>query len=447
MIPLQQLSRRFSLAVGFSLASKIASFVVQLLAVPFAISYCGVDTYVLYVQLVALSLGPCVLILRLGPRFVGVVSILYTEKNYSDLSDVIRRGFQVTAFSAIIAAGFMLILPFSPWSIVAFESRDVFIGFSIIGLSYILNAFLNYFESIQTGFQETYLVAFSYTLSSITCCVLLFVLLPICSNLVTFVLILHVVPAFSRSLQVFTFAIRNQDLLHRQSQEKGISPPVLSDAFGYTMMTGACMYVGFQAPMLMLIANSSESAVRQFITLAFQFILQALGVMGIVFVPMVPVLANAWKSHDHIILKRYRRIVFCLVIIAGVFSTVCSSVAAIHFGNEAFLSAYRLILAISTVGGFFCVIAWEQFLAVYLLATSVHSKSSVVYKLSLVRSVVSFLCVSIAIYFGANLYAMFFMSIAYALCSCLPMQVMIEKNSFSVKMPALVGLKNTDTTG
>lgn len=420
-------NRRFLMAVVFSIASKVASMGVQLLAIPIAISYCGMSTYVLYVQMVALSLGPCVFLLRLGPRFVGIVSILHSEGNYSQLAAVAKKGLLLTAFACVAVSLIAAAVPFVPRFEGFFRYRDVSIGFAILSFATLIGGLLQSVEAVQSGMHETHLISACYTISNVLCSLLLVTVIPIFANLLSLILVLHVIPLVSRSILAASFLFRHRNHFFSVAPQVERKNSVGLDALSYTLMSGFCSYLGFQAPMLALSSSSSELGVSQVLTLAFQFTLQALGLLGIVFVPMVPVMASAWNSSDFKLLARYRKSIILIVFGATFVGAAVGIVLGLLSLKDLNVTEGQLISIVASAGVFLSVLALEQFLTTYLLTTSSLNDSVWVYALTCVRSILVLGMAMIAIRLGLHLYAMFMMALVILLTACMPMQLMIYR--------------------
>ncbi len=419
-------NRRFLLAVVFSIISKVVSFGVQVMAIPIAISYCGMSTYVLYVQTVAVSLGPCVLLLRLGPRFVGIISILHSNGDSGQLTMTTRKGLYYTIIACGVAGSVTVAVLFSPKFQFFSQQPEVKLAFIILGCSSLVGGLFQSIEAIQSGMHETHLISASYTISNVLSILLIVTAIPVFANLISLVIVLHVVPLISRTIFAISFLFRHRENLFTLSGVNRTDHSILLDAVNYTFMSGFCAYLGFQAPFLALTSTSMEVGVSQILTLAFQFSLQALGLLGIVFVPMVPVMANAWNSGDLMLLASYRRNILFIIFGSVFVGMAVGTIAGLWSLSFLNISRFQLISAVVSAGAFLGILGLEQFLTTYLLTIASGTVALRVYVITCLRSILVFCTALTAIVFGLHLYAMSLMAVVIAITSCLPMHLILK---------------------
>jgi hypothetical protein len=418
------LHRSFLTSVGFSLISKVASVGVQFLAIPVAIASCGMATYVLYVQMVALTLGPCVFLIRLGPRFVGIIAVHFSNRDYSQLVAVARKGWLLTALASLLVCCAIAITPFVPSFKTYFSQQGVLEGFAILSFATLFGGILQSVEAVQLGMHESHFISACYAISNILCGVLLITAVPVFANLLSLILVLHVTPLLARTILAILFFARHRKHFLCNLLQIHQSQPIVLDAVSYTFIAGFCSYLGFQAPMLSL-TSSAPLGESQTLALAFQFTLQGLGLMGVVFVPIVPIFADCLNSGNLKQLRRYQVNILLTVLGATFVGTACGIGCGLLARENLNVTEGQLIAIVVSAGFFLGALGLEQFLSTFLLATSSTNESFRVYSLTFLRSLLTFGVAMIAIHLGLHLSAMLLMAIVVLLSTCLPLQLTI----------------------
>lgn len=297
-------TRRLTLALGTSIVAKALAAVVQLVAIPLVINRLGVQSYVAYAAMIAVSAWPGLITLRHGPAFVGRVSQLVAQAKLTDVRRLVWSGaIAVTATAtagAAITGTLLIVLPL----------RDVLLldagvdGFGLVGALAILiclnlmQAPLAPLEEAQAGMQENHILNLrDLAANALTLPLMVFgfrywpsfVFLAVAMNVpraamrfVNALLLMKRHPALRPSPQAFA-------LKHYL--------PLALDGAAFTLAAGASAYLCHQAPVLfgarLLDADATAS-----LAATLQLLLQAFAVVAFLAVPMIPAVRDALARDD-----------------------------------------------------------------------------------------------------------------------------------------------------
>lgn len=312
--------RRLVLGLGTSIVSKIAAFVTQILAIPIALKYCGANTYALYLGLVALSLGPSVVLVRFGPDFVARISKLQHLHDSTLLAATFKTALKMTLATCLaalsVAIGVVWFLPLGDYLDRLAETGNVSLQPIVLLVSIsIIGGLFATIESVQAGLHETHMLFVRSTISNVISAVFVFVVVPRNPSLLTLICTFQVIPFLTRLVNAIYFISRNWDLLSKTGTSGAPVSSLLADAFAFTVMSGVCAYLAFQAPILYLSAESG--ALGSLYAISLHLVLQVQGVVLVIVAPVVPALASAYASGDRVVVQRYWRFAVYGVTVVG----------------------------------------------------------------------------------------------------------------------------------
>lgn len=416
-------NRRFTLGVVTSILSKAAAFGTQILAIPIAVRYCGLDTYALYLSLVAASLAPSILLLRLGPSFIARVAGHHQLRDRKALSAEFRNSIGLTLLNCI-AAGLLSAAALYWLPITQFFSGLTQPGINVLPALVLLSA-LNIvgclfatIESFQAGLHETHMLYARSTISNVISLFLLLVIVPISPTLLTLVVILQVVPFLTRLANALLFMWRQRSILSHPSS--GYPTNILSDALRFTFTVGFCAYVGFQAPLLIL-TTQTDVARAGFYAVAMQLVLQLQGLITVAMAPTIPALANAISAGEMYMVTRVKRWTMWAINALGLLA-VPTAVFISSWSTPATELSYEARLVISVSAAlFFWSIAFENFLFTFLLATRGGRSSELIYRSQTVRSLLVAFAAIVLTSLRLDLWALIAMALAGLIAAIVPL--------------------------
>lgn len=416
-------NRRFILGLASSLVSKSAAFATQIIAIPVAIGYCGLDTYALYLSLVAASLAPAILLLRLGPSFVASVARFHQVDNQIALATHFRNSIGLTLVNCL-AAGLLSIaafylLPLDKYFAGLSRGVDsVRPALFLLSSLSILGCFFSTVESFQAGLHETHVLNARSVVSNILACVCLFTLLPFYPTVIGLIVVLQAIPFSTRFLNASLFIWRQRSTL-LQSQ---LSMPtkILGDSLRYTFTAGFCAYAGFQAPLLILTTQTDGRRAALY-AIALQLVLQLQGVVAVMLAPTIPAIANAQESGESATVNNIRRGTMWAINAMGILAIVVSIFLCNWISPATELSHLsKLIIAISSAI-FFWSMAFESFLFTYILTVGTASVRNSVYIFQAIRGLLVTLVAFLLTISGLDVWAISAMAACGILAAIIPL--------------------------
>ncbi len=421
-------NQRYVFAVGGSIISKGLAFATQVLAIPIAIHWCGLPTYTLYLSLVAASLAPTMLLLRLGPKYVGMIATLHSTNDSNGIAAYFWKGMVLTTVSCLLAflASMALIAIPNASSIFAGLTLDtvslplaLLCGVSIIG------GFCQTIEQVQCGFHETHYINLRAGVANVISCATLLTFVPLFPNVITLIVALQVIPLISRIVNSAIFILRYR-VVFKDFRPQVCRVAVLSDALKFTFVAGFCAYMGVQAPLLLLATQTRSAEIAHASALSLQIVLQLLSIAGFLLVPSIPAIASAWAAADYESVRRYKngisRILHGLCLIVVLTGFISGSLLSFKLG----LQPQQGIILFGAAGLFFSVNAIEQFYFTHLLTIPNPVNASIIYAIVGAKSILIFMAALISVTVGAELYTLLIASLVAFVSSVVPLAALVQ---------------------
>lgn len=313
-------TRRLTLALGTSIVAKALAAVVQLVAIPLVIRGLGVQSYVAYAAMLAVSAWPSLITLRHGPAFVGRVAHLVADAKLAHVRRLVWSGaIAVTATATVGAAITAILLLMLPLTDVlplgaGVDGFGLLCALAVLICLNLMQAPLAPLEEAQAGMQENYILNLRDLAANLLTLPLMvfgfrqwpsFVFLVAAMNLpratMRFVnagLLMKRHPALRPTTQAFAL----KDYL-----------PLALDGAAFTLAAGASAYLCHQAPILfgarMLDADATAS-----LAATLQLLLQAFAVVTFLTVPVIPAVRDALARRDIAWARRaISRVLWCIV--------------------------------------------------------------------------------------------------------------------------------------
>ncbi len=293
-------SNRYFLAVCALLFSKGIAYIGRLISLPLALYYCGVEEFALFSFVVALSAIPGMVLVRLGPRFIGYIAHCNSNNNYSGIAWLVRQGCLLSIYGAcifaIIAVIFLAISEQFGFASVFAKSKEV--KFSLFLLMFInfVQTFLLVFENLQVGMNETHLAAGRNSLASVISCCGTLLLIPIFPTCLALVGVLHGIPLIARVLFAIYLWRRYSFVFSTKPVKPSFVESLSLDAAKNTLMSGLVAFLLVQSPLLIVMGIGESTPDVHITVIALQFTLQFFGLMSILVVPAIPALTSRLKS-------------------------------------------------------------------------------------------------------------------------------------------------------
>jgi hypothetical protein len=416
------------LGIASSLVSKGAAVATQLLAIPVAVHFCGLSTYAHYLNLVAASLAPSVLLLRFGPNFIGSVSQAHLYNDTAALTSQFQQSLKLTLINCLLATTLAAlcfsILPLETYFAGSSTGNiDTTLVLSVLAAMNIAGGVFSTVEAYQSGLHETHVLYFRSTISNIISATLLFTVIPSYPSIISLIAVLQVVPFLTRFSNCVYFCARRLDIVMSQHGSKAAD--IMRDAFGYTIVTGLCAYLSFQVPLLALTSNSQYAA-ASLVAVAMQSVLQLHGLVAVMLVPGIPAVTCAVASGDTEVVHKIWRGAIIAINTAGFATTVAGVMTGVLVALPYEISRHAATAILLGAGVLFWVTAVESFLLTFLLSTTAASCRTFAYKVVAVKSLAIACCAVLLSSLGVEIYALLAMAACVLLLSALPLRKVLQ---------------------
>ena len=95
--------RRLSYSLIWSTAARVTTCILQIVSIPIAVKYLGVEGYAAYMAIFAISLAPHAFVLRHGPSLTGPVAVLMATDDWQRIREKLWSAFIPSLLTAIAA--------------------------------------------------------------------------------------------------------------------------------------------------------------------------------------------------------------------------------------------------------------------------------------------------------------------------------------------------------
>jgi hypothetical protein len=404
---------RLKLGICFGLGSKMSAVALQALALPLAIKFCGAELYATYLSLVAASLLPSVLLMRLGPAITARVAKLSGINDQNGLgllfTNSLVLAFSNAGLSAILALIALTTIPVEHILPPTISAQSIYTTLTILACVSIGGAMFMTIETFQAGMHETHTLAIRATVSNILAAIAITAFIPRYPSIYTLILALQLIPFAARIINALAFLRNYHSYFALDKVNRGYLRNLIPDALGYTLVAGLGNYIYYQLPIL-LITTLVYGSIATALTIAIDVLMQSLRGLNIFLSPSIPALADAVASRDF---KAFRRIVAFLIL--GVNATAFLLLSCLFIGSQLLQATFSLsrietyILFLSFFVAFWAI-ATEAVTANAIFASGSHGEVNSAYWRLGLRSIISTAAILMLIAIGrpeSTLLAMF----------------------------------------
>jgi O-antigen/teichoic acid export membrane protein len=418
---------RFRFGVAASGVSKLTALFAKFFAIPIAITYCGSQTYTLYLGLVAASMFPSILLLRMGPPYIARVSRLHQADDFEGLAVAFRASLVLTGFNAILTSIFFvcLILIFPLQALVSSgDGNDVSLVLPLVVLTSttILGGFLSTVEAFQAGLHETHVLSLRATVANVFTAVFLIFLVPVLPGLFSLIFVLQLIPFITRVGNCLLFISRHRRNVFETRFAYADVRELLPDAWGFTFVAGFCGFVGFQLPIL-LVTTIASGPLVSVLAIAFNVILQLISSLSLILGPAIPALANATATQDYKAVQSLRTNL--LLACHAIAILVCSGclAASLFLADQLGIESSRCASMFLSAGIFFWAMALEAVESNYLYAIGSVREVRRSYFIIAARSILNAGCLTILLSLNVQETAFWCLAILTTLISVIPLKL------------------------
>lgn len=409
------------LGIAISLISKASALAVQLVAVPFGIAYCGLQQYTQYVTLVALSMLPAVLLLRLGPSFTAKYASAYRRNNRSEADTLFAVStIGTTAHVTLATVAALLVTTCAPLQTVVDPSGSLgafpaFYSFTLFFIAIAGGVFTGV-EAAQAGAHETHLLATRSVVANLASFACIVIVTPLWNNIFTFVLALQIIPFSLRAVNAIFFIARHHPdaLVPRKTQElKKVFTSTIKDAWVFTLLSGPVNFLALNAPILLFAAIPDER-LSAWLIVAMTLLVQAIRGMSLALGPVVPAIADAHSSGNSTQVRKYKSNLAMFAIALGAMTIACAMlVSPIAIALD--VNVPPRFTAIAVPLAFFAAcLFFESTIATTVYALGDHKATHRVYAIVIARSVIGFSVIAASLR-PESLHVAFVINVLYTL--------------------------------
>lgn len=306
-VPQRSTNLVFWRAVSFLGAAKVAAVSSQALALPIAIKYCGLETYSLYLAMVALTMLPASFLIRLSPAFVGRTAFLSTFGDKAKASLHFKTGVLLSAIGAVVSLlvslFVVLFAAHAPTMKPNFDFANLVSFLTLLVLT-IGSGFVMAVETHQSGMQESDLQARRALISSAVSILCLVFFVPAYGTLLSLVLSINAVQFVSRLINAFLYLKRHSFLRDGAWPKRKDLSRGAAESIPFTVVSGPFVFLSFHCP-IVLLSLEPQNEIAPFAIVMIQLSIQLVGFLNLVIVPIVPAIAAAVANDQIRSLNRY----------------------------------------------------------------------------------------------------------------------------------------------
>lgn len=287
------IGRRFKQSVVLSVMAKLSACVLQLISIPIAVRYLGVDGYAAFATILAASLAPQMFVLRHGPILTGPIAAMFSVGDWPAIALRMWAAFGASLLSMVLS-----ILAFaSLYGLGALQGLVTSEGSAVpmvLGTMLFLTAMhlfiplLIVFEDTQAALHESHLQGLRVTIGNVLAMIAIAFLVPHAPSLFCYAVALTGPPFLVRAMNAFMFLFRYRRLLLKFPKYMPAQIRISAhNGLLFTAVVGVGAYASNQLPIIAAATflteaqTASVSVIQQLTLVAFAFG----SVLGVGFLP------------------------------------------------------------------------------------------------------------------------------------------------------------------
>lgn len=299
-------TRSLQASLVCAILARCSGAVLQLIAIPVAVHHLGTAGYAALLGLVAFSLMPVALSIRLGPSFVAENSADFVASNL----DSMRTRLWSTTLVVCTIQGLLGVVG----TIIAYFASDLGYLDSVFEkttdepspftlLVFLLGIHLCggvclIFEEVQAAMQRQYFISIRTLVANLVAILSVVYLFPMCPSLSALIIILYGIPLIGRAVNVLVFVCSHSELFPQASSfHLRIGLSTVRSAIIYTAVAGVGAYGANQLPLMPGAIFLESGSVAQF-GCCVQLLLQGFSVLSMFVVPYIPALGHSLAADD-----------------------------------------------------------------------------------------------------------------------------------------------------
>lgn len=359
--------RRLRLAIGYSLASKIANAALQILSLPVAAVALGNHGFSLYVLMIAAVGWLSLLNLGLGAPLVKRISIASAVGRREDLRALLDSALIPNLLvSNLIAVIFLAIVWTGPVELLlgrqyVSDLIQARIGLTVLAIFFIIQSNIGIFESVQVALQEQHFTNLS---AAIGAGVAFFAVLLVAKYSPSPVLLLCAVffpPLVLRAANAVLLLMRHPGVAPGfNSFRFSVTRSLLGEGLIFSLAGGAGNFLAHVFPIFMIGRTGNSLETANFAAVMNSIIISA-GLLGMITTPLWGALADSHARKDlSWIIRAYRKLQ-----IFGIGIGLLVATAYAFIGEWIFSVWYRGVISpdhllLTMAGLYFLLLCWEN---------------------------------------------------------------------------------------
>lgn len=316
----QALAKNFRYAVVSSVASKLTTVAVQIIAIPMAALSLGAHEFALYAMLIAAVGWLTLSNLGIGPTLVVRLAKAHVYGSISEESHIFSSAFFptliISAAVSLSALSVLWILPinaiFGPLYIN--DLSTIKNGLTALICLFFLQANISLFESAQAGYQKQYVANIFAAISSLPCILAVFIISKVNPTPVNIILALNVPVIIFKLINAVWIMRRYPHIIPSLLNFRwSISKNLLKNGIIFSLAGGIGNFLAHILPVI-IIGRLFASNVSASFSATMNVIILASGITSMLANPLWPAISSSVAQGDHDWAKRaYRRLLWVVM--------------------------------------------------------------------------------------------------------------------------------------
>lgn len=431
----QTRGRNFRYAVVSSMASKITTVAVQIIAIPIAALSLGAHEFALYAMLMAAVGWLTLSNLGIGPTLVVRLAAAHVRGSISEESHIFSSAFfPALAISTVVSLSAMLALWMLPVSgifgaLYINDLHTIRMGLTILICMFFLQTNISLFESAQAGYQKQYTANILAAISSLPCILAVYIVAKINPTPVNIILALNV-PAilfkFGNAVWImWTYPHIIPSLTNFRSD---ICKGLVKNGVIFSLAGGLGNFLAHILPVI-IIGRVFASDVSASFSATMNVIILVSGVISMLATPLWPAISDSVVRGDREWAKRaYKRLLWSIMVFGLLVALFLGFrgewLFGIWFKGEISPSHGLLVAA----GLYFVALCWES--AHFSILIGLH-KIKVASVLMCIRSIVGVMATLVFISIGNEAIPFIVMFISIIIIDFIPLRKLVIRSLMS----------------
>jgi len=431
----QTRGRNFRYAVASSMASKITTVAVQIIAIPLAALSLGAHEFALYAMLMAAVGWLTLSNLGIGPTLVVKLAAAHVHGSISEEGQIFSSAFfPALLISAVVSLSAMFALWVLPvgsifGQLYINDLPTIRMGLTVLICIFFFQTNISLFESAQAGYQRQYIANILAAVSSLPCILAIYIISKINPTPVDIILALNIPVIIFKFGNVVWIMWRSPHIIPSLVNFRwDICKGLVKNGMIFSLAGGFGNFLAHILPVI-IIGRRFASDISASFSATMNVIILVSGVIAMLATPLWPAISESVARGDRDWGKRaYRRLLWSIMTF-GFFVALFLGVGgewlfSIWFKGE-IIPSQRLLLA---AGFYFVALCWES--AHFSILIGLH-KIKVASILMCIRSIVGVVATIVFIPIGNEAIPFVAMFISILIVNLIPLRKLVIRGLFN----------------